>query len=175
MIFRGDCSPGASLTIDEASDASVFTNICSCLVKLLSSGGRGTIKDMLASSYTTINSLRPCSVLPQSIWIERDSIPSKSKSPPIRINPLQSVWIENNRTSPKEKPRNFSLSLSLLSCFRIDEKNVENDGGNSLSGPPVVAIQTRSSSARMKLAPVTSAVCTCRTRLVRRRLMTKLV
>jgi hypothetical protein len=32
--------------------------------------------------------------------IERVSIPSKSKSPPIRINPLQSIWIENNRTSP---------------------------------------------------------------------------
>jgi hypothetical protein len=33
--------------------------------------------------------------------IEGVSIPSKSKSPPIRINPLQSIWIENNRTSPK--------------------------------------------------------------------------
>jgi hypothetical protein len=32
--------------------------------------------------------------------IEGVSIPSKSKSPPIRINPLQSIWIENNRTSP---------------------------------------------------------------------------
>jgi hypothetical protein len=28
------------------------------------------------------------------------SIPSKSKSLPICINPLQSIWIENNRTSP---------------------------------------------------------------------------
>jgi hypothetical protein len=32
--------------------------------------------------------------------IEGVLIPSKSKSPPIRINPLQSIWIENNRTSP---------------------------------------------------------------------------
>jgi hypothetical protein len=32
--------------------------------------------------------------------IEGVSIPNKSKSPPIRINPLQSIWIENNRTSP---------------------------------------------------------------------------
>jgi hypothetical protein len=32
--------------------------------------------------------------------IEGVSIPSKSKSPSIRINPLQSIWIENNRTSP---------------------------------------------------------------------------
>jgi hypothetical protein len=34
-------------------------------------------------------------------WIEGVSIPSKSKSLSIRINPLQSIWIENNRTSPK--------------------------------------------------------------------------
>jgi hypothetical protein len=33
--------------------------------------------------------------------IEGVSIPSKSKSSPIRINPLQSIWIENNRTSPE--------------------------------------------------------------------------
>jgi hypothetical protein len=33
--------------------------------------------------------------------IEGVLIPSKSKSPPIRINPLQSIWIENNRTSPQ--------------------------------------------------------------------------
>jgi hypothetical protein len=32
--------------------------------------------------------------------IEGVSIYNKSKSPPIRINPLQSIWIENNRTSP---------------------------------------------------------------------------
>jgi hypothetical protein len=32
--------------------------------------------------------------------IEGVLIPSKSKSPPIRINPLQSIWIENNRASP---------------------------------------------------------------------------
>jgi hypothetical protein len=32
--------------------------------------------------------------------IEGVSIPSNSKSLPIRINPLQSIWIENNRTSP---------------------------------------------------------------------------
>jgi hypothetical protein len=32
--------------------------------------------------------------------IEGDSIPSKSKSPSICINPFQSIWIENNRTSP---------------------------------------------------------------------------
>jgi hypothetical protein len=32
--------------------------------------------------------------------IEGVSISSKSKFPPIRINPLQSIWIENNRTSP---------------------------------------------------------------------------
>jgi hypothetical protein len=31
---------------------------------------------------------------------EGDSIPSKSKSPLICINPLQSIWIENNRTKP---------------------------------------------------------------------------
>jgi hypothetical protein len=35
--------------------------------------------------------------------IEGVSILSKSKSPPIRINPLRSIWIENNRTSPKGK------------------------------------------------------------------------
>jgi hypothetical protein len=33
--------------------------------------------------------------------IEGVSIPSKPKSLPIRINPLRSIWIENNRTSPK--------------------------------------------------------------------------
>jgi hypothetical protein len=33
--------------------------------------------------------------------IEGVSILSKSKFPSIRINPLQSIWIENNRTSPK--------------------------------------------------------------------------
>jgi hypothetical protein len=47
--------------------------------------------------------LRACSVLPQSIWIEGIegvSIPSKLKSPSNRINPLQSIWIENNRRSP---------------------------------------------------------------------------
>jgi hypothetical protein len=32
--------------------------------------------------------------------IEGVSIPSKSKSLSICINPLQSIWIENNRTSP---------------------------------------------------------------------------
>jgi hypothetical protein len=32
--------------------------------------------------------------------IDGVSIPSKSKSPPIHINPLQSIWIENNRTGP---------------------------------------------------------------------------
>jgi hypothetical protein len=32
--------------------------------------------------------------------IEGVSIPSKPKSLPIRINPLRSIWIENNRTSP---------------------------------------------------------------------------
>jgi hypothetical protein len=32
--------------------------------------------------------------------IEGVSIPNKSKSLPICINPLQSIWIENNRTSP---------------------------------------------------------------------------
>jgi hypothetical protein len=32
--------------------------------------------------------------------IEGVSIPSKSKFLEIRINPLQSIWIENNRTSP---------------------------------------------------------------------------
>jgi hypothetical protein len=32
--------------------------------------------------------------------IERVSILNKSKSLSIRINPLQSIWIENNRTSP---------------------------------------------------------------------------
>ena len=31
--------------------------------------------------------------------IEGVSIPSKSKSLPIRINPLESIWIENNRTN----------------------------------------------------------------------------
>jgi hypothetical protein len=33
--------------------------------------------------------------------IEGVSIPSKSKSLTIHINPLQPVWIENNRTSPQ--------------------------------------------------------------------------
>jgi hypothetical protein len=32
--------------------------------------------------------------------IEEVSIPSKSKSLSIRINPFQSIWIGNNRTSP---------------------------------------------------------------------------
>jgi hypothetical protein len=32
--------------------------------------------------------------------IEEILIPNKSKSPSIRINPLQSIWIENNRTGP---------------------------------------------------------------------------
>jgi hypothetical protein len=48
--------------------------------------------------------IKACSVLPQSIWIrgiEGVSIPSKSKSLSIRINPLQSIWIENNETGPK--------------------------------------------------------------------------
>jgi hypothetical protein len=40
------------------------------------------------------------------------SIPSKSKSLSIRINPLQSIWIENNRTSPEE----VSQELALASC-----------------------------------------------------------
>jgi hypothetical protein len=47
--------------------------------------------------------MRACSVLPNPYGlrgIERVSIPIKSKSLPIRINPLQSIWIENNRTSP---------------------------------------------------------------------------
>jgi hypothetical protein len=35
--------------------------------------------------------------------IEEVSIPIKSKSPPIRINPLQSIWIENNQTMPYYK------------------------------------------------------------------------
>jgi hypothetical protein len=51
----------------------------------------------------TLNPMRACSVLPQSIWIEGIEgvlIPGKSKSPLIHINPLQSIWIENNRTSP---------------------------------------------------------------------------
>jgi hypothetical protein len=33
--------------------------------------------------------------------IEGVSIPIKSKSLAIPINPLQSIWIENNRTSPQ--------------------------------------------------------------------------
>jgi hypothetical protein len=33
----------------------------------------------------------------------RVSIPSKSKSLPIRINALQYIWIENNRISPKRR------------------------------------------------------------------------
>jgi hypothetical protein len=46
---------------------------------------------------------RACSVLPNRYGlrgIEGVSIPSKSKFPPIHINPLQSIWIENNQTSP---------------------------------------------------------------------------
>jgi hypothetical protein len=46
--------------------------------------------------------LRACLILPQSIWIKGVSIPSKSKSLLIHINPLWSIWIENNRTSPQE-------------------------------------------------------------------------
>jgi hypothetical protein len=41
----------------------------------------------------------PCFRVPTR-WIERVSILSKSKSPPISINPLRSIWIKNNRTSP---------------------------------------------------------------------------
>jgi hypothetical protein len=48
--------------------------------------------------------LRACSVVPNPYGlkgIEGVSIPSKLKFLLIRINPLQSVWIENNRTSPE--------------------------------------------------------------------------
>jgi hypothetical protein len=34
--------------------------------------------------------------------IEGVLIPSKSKFPSIRVNPLQSIWIKNNRTKPEE-------------------------------------------------------------------------
>jgi hypothetical protein len=48
--------------------------------------------------------------------IEGVSIPSKSKSPPIRINPLQSIWIENNRTSPHAalQPRRWPTAEQAL-------------------------------------------------------------
>jgi hypothetical protein len=45
--------------------------------------------------------------------IEGVSIYNKSKSPPIRINPLQSIWIENNRTSPYE-----FLKFGTLFCIK---------------------------------------------------------
>jgi hypothetical protein len=38
--------------------------------------------------------------VPKQSFIEGVPIPSKSKSLSIRINPLQSIWIENNRTRP---------------------------------------------------------------------------
>jgi hypothetical protein len=56
---------------------------------------------VINSQGVATDPLRAFSVLPQSIWIEGVSIPSKSKSLTIRINPLQSIWTENNRTSPK--------------------------------------------------------------------------
>jgi hypothetical protein len=56
---------------------------------------------VISSQAVATDPLRACSVLPQSIWIEGVSIPSKSKSLTICINPLQSIWIENNQTSPK--------------------------------------------------------------------------
>jgi hypothetical protein len=46
--------------------------------------------------------------------IEGVSIPDKSKSPPIRINPLQSIWIENNRTSPEWEGTGTQLLVKLL-------------------------------------------------------------
>jgi hypothetical protein len=53
--------------------------------------------------------------------IERVSIPSKSKSLPIRINPLQSIWIENNRISSKEEFLYFfDASYSLWPVAFID-------------------------------------------------------
>jgi hypothetical protein len=52
-------------------------------------------------------------LLTQFIWIERILIHSKSKSPPIHINSLQSIWIKNNRTSPKG-----ALSLPPHACIR---------------------------------------------------------
>jgi hypothetical protein len=55
-----------------------------------------------------MSSVRACSVLSQYIWIEGVSIPSKSKSLLIYINPLQSIWIENNWTS-----HSWFLSCSL--------------------------------------------------------------
>jgi hypothetical protein len=45
--------------------------------------------------------------------IEGVSIPSKSKFPPIRINPLQSIWIENNRTRPKVFRKRVAYSKVL--------------------------------------------------------------
>jgi hypothetical protein len=60
-----------------------------------------------------------CSVLPQSIWIEGVSIPSKSKSPPIRINPPQSIWIENNRTSPR------GVEMPWKYCYRLANQVVQ--------------------------------------------------
>jgi hypothetical protein len=44
--------------------------------------------------------------------IEGVSIPNKSKFPPIRINPLQSIWIENNRTSPEVEIEAFGAEAS---------------------------------------------------------------
>jgi hypothetical protein len=47
--------------------------------------------------------------------VEGVSIPSKSKSFTIRIDPLQSIWIENNRTSPGGE----DLELMILGSLRI--------------------------------------------------------
>jgi hypothetical protein len=47
--------------------------------------------------------------------IEGFLIPSKSKSLSIGINPLQSIWIENNRTSPKVDKEGLKCILGIES------------------------------------------------------------
>jgi hypothetical protein len=57
----------------------------------------------LKSSSDSIPPNKPLRLVrfyPNPYGLRGISIPSKSKSPPIRINPLQFIWIENNRTSP---------------------------------------------------------------------------
>jgi hypothetical protein len=68
--------------------------------------------------------IRTCSVLSQSIsiWIERDwgvSISSKSKTFPICINHLRSIWIENNRTSTYRDRWGRGISWAAIDDPRI--------------------------------------------------------
>jgi hypothetical protein len=63
-------------------------------------GGMGIIAHGLSDKHTRLWLIRFYPNPYGLRGIEGVSIPNKSKSPPIHINPLPSIWIENNRTSP---------------------------------------------------------------------------